>query len=833
MNFYTSAERSHGRIYYVGYESNKRVFGSTKFKPTMYIPSMEKKSKYLSLAGMYLSPTTPGSMGECDEYIKSYSAGNFTVHGNKDYVAQYLQENFSDGCTPNIDFMKVAFIDIEVHSEEGFPKPEKAEFPIVAITLKYMGDEEFFTFGLKKYEPTRDIERYYHCTDERNLITQFLEFYSNNIPDVITGWYSKGFDIPYIIRRIENLFGPEMTKKMSIHNLLPEQKNSEYDGMSYHIPGTSHLDYLDLFKKFAGPAGYGQQESYSLDNIGEVVVGKKKLDYSQYGSLQNLYNDNPQLYIEYNIRDVELVEDIDSKLGLIELAMTLAHKANYTYESAFGSTRIWDAYIYNVLMRKNIIIPPADSPTFQSIEGAYVKEPVKGMYDWVASFDLNSLYPHLIMQYNMSPETIAPEKIDGMSVDRLLNGEFPDIPKNRCMSATGQLFYNDREGLFPAIVDNLYKTRSEKKKLMLRTESAAIKEKNPDRKKEMEREISRLNNEQHAIKIFLNSLYGAMSNRYFRYYDWRIAESITISGQLTIRWAEKALNGFLNKTMGTSKKDYVVTIDTDSLYVCLSPLIQKYCGGKSKEEIVDFIDRAGREKFEEIFDRSYEQLREHLNCKEQKMVMKRELIADRMIFTGKKRYIGRVLDKEGVRYSEPKIKITGIEAVRSSTPKICREYIKDLLPMILENDEKQVQKFINEKRKEFSQQRPEVIAFPRGISDMSKYWDAPKRTYTKGTPMHVRAAILFNEELKRRNLNNRYEMIEDGGKMRFLYLKLPNTINENVIGFSTVLPEEFGIEQYIDHETQFTKTFVDPIDQIIKCLNWSTESRGTLEDFFS
>lgn len=352
------------------------------------------------------------------------------------------------------------------------------------------------------------------------------------------------------------------------------------------------------------------------------------------------------------------------------------------------------------------------------------------------------------------------------------------------------------------------------------------------RKEELIKNISKYKNLQLAKKVQLNSAYGALGNQYFRFFDIRQAEAITLSGQLSIRWIENKLNEFMNKLLKTNGIDYVIAADTDSIYLNLGPLVEKVWPDKSTNEIVDLLNRACDAKIEPFIDKSYEELKNYMNAFDQKMQMKREVIANKGIWTGKKHYILNVYDSEGVRYTEPKMKIMGIEAVKSSTPMVCRDKIKDALKIVMKGDESELQNFIAEFRQEFITMSFEDVAFPRGVSGLTKYRDA-KDLYAKGTPIHVRGAIVYNHLLEKHKLTKKYQTIKEGEKIKFCYMKTPNPFQENVLSIPTVLPKEFGFEIYIDYDTQFDKTFVEPLRNVISTINWNTEPVATLESFFA
>jgi len=829
-SFYTSVERTAVDILYVGYEGQRRVVEKIKFKPTLFVPT-RNKSNYRTLDGVNVDTIQPGSMMDCRDFIRENEADNFRIYGNRDYIAQYISDRFPNGCEPDMSLVNITYIDIEVQSDQGFPEPALAQQPITAITIKSNKDDTFYTWGIGGFEPAISIVQdtrieYKRCMDEHALLRSFLSHWHNNIPDIISGWNSEEFDMPYLINRIARVLGEDQLRKMSLFHHKPELNK---EGTMYQITGTTQLDFMKLFKKLGYT--YGNQESYKLDNIANVVLGEKKLDYSEYSSLAALYRENHQKFIDYNIRDTQLVERMEDKTGFIALALTLAHKANANYITAFGSVRIWDTYIYNVLRRKNIVLQEPDPVhNDRRIEGAYVKQPITGMHDWVCSFDLNSLYPHLIMQYNMSPETIADGVVHGADVETMLKKVEFNIPENHCLSATGQLFRTDIAGVFPQIVDDLYaqRTTMKKKAIEAKQELEKIDKKDLHTRFQIEKKISLYDNQQMAVKILMNSLYGAMSNKYFRYYDIRMAEAITISGQLTIRWAEQRINKYLNDVLKTNKVDYVLAIDTDSLYVRFGDLVKHVMPNETDaDKICKFIDKVAEQKIEKLLSDGYNELKEYVNAYQQKMFMKREIIASRVVFTGKKRYIANVLNNEGVQYAKPKLKVTGIESVRSSTPQVCRKLIEKTLNLILNEDEFAVQAFIKDARKAFKALPVEDVAFPRGVNNLWK-----KQVEGTGVPIHVRASRKYNELIKEKNLNNKYETIQNGDKIKFTYLKMPNPSKQNVIAFPIIMPAEFDLTRFVDYDMQFDKSYLEPIKNILDAINWNVEKQNTLEDFF-
>lgn len=360
------------------------------------------------------------------------------------------------------------------------------------------------------------------------------------------------------------------------------------------------------------------------------------------------------------------------------------------------------------------------------------------------------------------------------------------------------------------------------------------------RKKQLEKDISKYNNLQLAKKVQLNSAYGALGNQYFRYFDVRMAESITLSGQLSIRWIEARMNEYLNKLLKTEGEDYVIASDTDSLYITFDRLVEKvYAKGNElssndTDRVVKFLDDVAEKKIEPFINQSYQDLADLMNAYDQKMFMKREAIADKGIWTAKKRYILNVYDNEGVRYTEPKLKVMGLEMVKSSTPQSCRTKMKEAFKLIMKGTESEVQKFMADFREEFKALPFEEVAFPRSVSELSKYTTNPKElNIPKGAPIHVRGSLVFNYLLHKHNLTKRYEVIKDGEKIKFCYMKEPNPAGQNVLSVLSSLPKEFGINEYIDYDTQFDKAFVEPLKIVLNSIGWEHEKTANLMDFFT
>ena len=831
MMFYTNVHQWGDNLLVRAIENNKRVAKRVRYEPTLFVP-VQKQTSFTTLDGKFLTPMKFTSMKESKEFVEQYKDQPHLVFGHTQYAYTYIADKYPEDIKWDYNKLLLITIDIEVECENGFPNPRQSIEPLLSITVKNHQTQGIVVWGIGKFTTDRDDVTYIQCKDETDLLEEFIVFWEQNTPDVVTGWNIDFFDIPYLMNRIKLLFGEKKLKAFSPWGNVSDKevfmmgrKHQMYD-----ILGVATLDYLQLYKKFT----YTNQENYRLDHIAHVELDEQKQE-NPYETFQEWYTKDYQSFIEYNITDVELVDRLEDKLKLIELLITMAYDCKVNYSDMLGSVKYWDILIYNYLRKKNIIVPQKrkHSSKAERYEGAYVKDPQVGMHNWVVSLDLNSLYPHLIMQYNISPETLI-KQVKNVDVDKLLNQKIDTsfLPKDTTITPNGAIFRTDKKGFFPELMEKIYNDRVIYKRKALK--SSQLYEDTKDKKHL--NDMSRYHTKQLAQKISLNSAYGAIGNEWFRYYDIRNAEAITTSGQLAIRWIEKEVNNYLNKLFNTKEKDYIIASDTDSIYVTFEELIsQVFKDDVSPTKIINFLDKVIKEKIEPFIDESYGKLAKYLHAYEQKMVMKREVIADKGIWTAKKRYILNVWDSEGVRYKEPHLKIMGIEAVKSSTPASCRKKIKEALKLIMSGNEKELNQFIQEFRKEFLQLSPEDIAYPRSVNGVNKFMDS-NALYKKGTPIHVKGAILYNYLLKKNKLINKYPIIQDGDKIKFFPLRQPNIYQSNVMSFITKMPKEFNINDIIDYDTQFDKAFIEPLNLIIERIGWKVDkSYGTqlsLEDFF-
>ena len=828
MKFYTNVEQAGNRLLVRGHENGHSFSYRVNFDPTLYVPT-KNYSEWRTLEGDCVEPVKQGSINDAKEFIKRYrDVEDFDIYGNSRFLYQYIAEEYpQDELKFDSSAIRIFNIDIETAAENGFPDIETADQAILAISIKDSFTGRIVVFGARAYDNRDPLVDYMHFKTEKGMLGAFLEYWNENFPDVITGWNVQLFDIPYIARRIDRILGERYTKMLSPWKLVSYREIfiKGRKQIAYDLPGISTLDYLELYRKFT----YTNQESYRLDHICSVELGEKKLDHSEYDTFKEFYENDWQKFIDYNIHDVRLVDKLDNKMKLLDLAFTMAYDAKVNYEDVFSQVRMWDNYIYVELLKRKIAIPPKkQNDKSEKYAGAYVKEPKPGIYDWVVSFDLNSLYPHLIMQYNISPETLLDERHPSATVDGFLKQEVT-VDGEYAVCANGAQYRKDIHGFLPEMMQKMYDSRVIFKKKMI----AAKKEYEKNPSVELTNEISRCNNIQMAKKISLNSAYGAIGNEHFRYYKLANAEAITLSGQVSIRWIENKMNSYLNKLLSTDKEDYVIASDTDSIYLNLGPLVNKFLGHKSgdKAAVVGLLDKICQEKLEPFIERSYEELAHYVSAYDQKMQMKRENIADRGIWTAKKRYILNVWDSEGVRYKEPKLKIMGLETARSSTPAYFRTKLYDAFKMIVTKTNDDLIKYVEETKREACSQDYSEISFPRGVNGLDKY-RSKSNIYEKGTPIHVRGALLYNHYVRQNKVDNKYQMIQEGEKIKFVYLKMPNPIMENCISYFTEIPKEFGLDNYIDYSLQFDKSFLKPLENVLECIGWTSKKTVTLGRFF-
>jgi DNA polymerase elongation subunit (family B) len=843
MSFYTSVCGRGAKLLHRGWNKDgTRIHEATPFRPCLYVPTKRKTdSPWRTIDGKVVDEVDFESGYEAGKFIEQYkSVDGFTVYGDIDPCYQFIAKTYEGEMDYDPSLVRIMYLDIEVESENGFASPDTPTERVNGITVR-MSNGGTTVFGLGEFDIKGVTCKCYD--DETKLLADFVDHWKECDTDIITGWNVRFFDLPYLHNRIASVLGEKEANKMSPWGRV--RPREVYVGGRkkpfFEFDGITTLDYYDLYDKFT----FTKRESYKLEYIASVELGEGKVSYEDYGTITDFYRKNFQKFMEYNVRDVDIVVELESKLRLIELALGLAYSAKCNFGDVFTQVRMWDVIVYNELRRRHVVIPPRKSETKdEQFVGAYVKDPQVGQHEWVASFDLDSLYPHLILQYNISPETLVSNRLPSVTVDELIDrGKSATLEgflsqkkaDDLCVAANGTTYRRDIRGFLPELMDKMYAERKEFKKKMLAAKSML---KNlgedvlPDKKAELKKEISKYGNFQLVRKVQLNSAYGALGNEYFRYYNLNMAEAITTSGQLSIRWIEKYLNEYLNKACGTEGADYVIASDTDSVYLRLSDLVNKVIPNKDRKKTTDFLDKFCHEALIPFINKRYDDLSKRMNAYANRMSMKREAIALKGIWTAKKRYMLSVaLGEDNVYMESPELKIMGIETTRSSTPSIVRERLKEAISIVMTGDEGRLQSFVSKFLEEFKTLPVEKVAFPRSCNGLEEYADRSS-IYKKATPIAVKGSLLYNHWIAKKKLLRKYQPVRDSEKIKFVYLRSPNPIQDKVISFPNTLPPEFGLEGFIDYDLQFEKSFAEPLSAITDIIGWKLVDTASLEDLF-
>ncbi|MDR3503059.1 MAG: DNA polymerase domain-containing protein [Legionella sp.] len=834
MNFYTNIYEQGNFFLVRGYEDGRRFSRKVRYQPHLFLPS-KTETEYRTIDGRFVDKMNFDTIWEARDFCKKYDdVAGFEYFGIKDYLETYINDEYEGEIEFDSDLISVVSIDIE---NDKSLDTKNTPREITAITISKKG--KYLSFGCGDYTPVDPtIEEYIKCDDEAHLLKMFLTYWNKPewIPDVVTGWNVRLFDVPYLYNRIVLVLGESYANQLSPHRVMKEKTGHGFRGkfeLEYEIAGITILDYMDLDKKFS----YKKRENNRLDTVANEVLGIGKLDYSEYDSLFDMHKRDFQKFMEYNHRDVELIEMMEERQGFIEQVFYLAYDAKVNYIDTLATVKPWTIIFHNYLISKGIVMPSKRSNKMtRDLIGGFVKEPIPAKYDNVVSFDYTSLYPSLIRHYNISPDTFVKKlthhgitDVDEFTaVKNIMNGMIRDeieIPEEYSMTANLCLFRKDIHGFIPEMMEKLFNDRVRFKNLM----KQAKKEYEINPTPELKKKISRYNNMQMTRKIQLNACYGALGNEHFVFFDINLAEAITLSGQLAIQWVQKDINNYLNKIMKTNK-DWIIAVDTDSCYVCLDDLVKKL-GLTGTNKIANALDQFSKEKLQPIINQSMNDLLIEMNAYEQCLFMKREVIASRAVWRAKKQYVMDIIDDEGVRLHEPKLKAMGVEIVKSSTPAVVRKALKEAVTILLRKEENDIIAFIEDFKEKFFKMPFEEIAFPRGVNNLEKYTDA-RMIYGKGTPMHVRASLLYNNLVHKYKVTEQYPPIDEGSRIKFCYLKKPNSINENVIACVGKLPDVFDLNKFVDYDTQFVKTFLDPLRSLLGPMGWKTEKCATLESFF-
>lgn len=744
--------------------------------------------------------------------------------------------------------LKIWFLDIEVYSPDEFPDPDTANHPINIITIYDSLDKKFISWGIKPYNSGNDDEVYIHCKNEREILLKFIEHMRKDHPDIISGWNSDFFDMPYVVRRTGAVLGADYVNKLSPVDHL---KNPVYSRTlageyyktkeRFYIKGLSCVDYLDIYKVFS----QGLRESYKLDAVAEFELGENKVDYGG-ANLATLADNDWDTFVRYNIQDVRLLVKLEDKLSYLSLVRMLGYVGLVPFESAMGTiTVVTGAAVIQARKDGKIV------PTFQRdgdhvrYEGAFVSEPVRGFHDGIVSFDANSLYPNTMISLNLSPETkigwitdvgdneVTIKHINGKEYN-LSHDKFSKFLDKEQVAVTKAkvLFTQKQKGIFPKIADNYYKKRVEVKK-ELTTLKVKLSEMSPtdiDYDK-IASKIERLDTKQLTIKILINRIYGYFGNKRSTLGDPDITRSITLTGQAIIKQSNKILKTFVQDKTGYSDDrmkecNPVIYNDTDSVYITIGDLLQ----GKSLTTRTGKISKEAKDTAKDIEKHLNEEITKwatkYLNTKDSRFVFKRESICDVGVFLQKKRYVLHVLDDEGIAVN--KFKYTGVEVVRSTMPGPIKPHVKKIIEnMLLSKDRSATDTLLNEVYDIFKSLPVEDVSFISGISKYNEYADRCEGLkMCKGMPIHIKSAYAYNQLLDRLNLTSKYESIGAGDKVRYLYVSQPNKYGLNTIGYKHYYPGEFKEIFQPNVELMFEKIIYSIIERFYEAVKWQCKKPG-------
>lgn len=820
------------------WDSNgKRIVIEKSYNPYLYVET-NTETGIKSIFNTNLKLKSFRNQYERSKYIKE--SGNKRLFENLPITQQFLIDCFWQDYEKE-DFikydLKIGIIDIETYSPDEFPVPERANHPVNIITIFDTITKKYYSWGLKQYCNNDDEVIYKHCKDEKTLLKNFIDHCAEDYYDVITGWNSELFDMPYLINRINNLLGEEATKKLSPTGKVYSRSMRGQFGkeqIRWFIDGVSCVDYLDVYKRFC----LVNRDSYKLDNIGSIELGEQKVDYGNT-NLSSLADDNWQTFVEYNVQDVKLVVKLEKKLQYLTLLRMLSHIGLTSMESAMGSmTVIVGACAIRGRQKHQkiptFIRPPDDG---SQNEGAFVKDPERGFQKFVVSFDANSLYPSTMITLNLSPETklgviIKNDKEKNLITIRDANYNEHNLThekfkilvekENIAISKAGVLFTQKKKGLIPEVVDHYYSLRVKVRKELnkLRREAST---------KDKDEEINRLNVKQQTIKVLINSVYGALGNKVFPLGDDDLARSITLTGQAVAKTGNKILNDYVKSLCGEDTPDVSLYSDTDSSYITLSKVVEKLGitpvkDGKITKEFYSLVDDV--EKY--LNTKIIEWGGKVLNSKDCRFEFKREKICDVALFLAKKRYVLHVLDDEGIACNF--FKYTGVEVVRTTMPKPIKPLVKKIIEtMLLSQNISTTNAVLEETYEKFVSLPVEDIAFVSGIRGLEGKAALSDGFQTaKGMPAHFKAAYFHNLLLKKFDIEQKYEKIGSGDKVRYFYVKRPNRFGITGIGFKYYYPKEFSEIFEPDHELMFEKIVYSVVERFYEAVNWTPKKPGEI-----
>jgi len=748
---------------------------------------------------------------------------------------QFLVDIFKDQ-NNNPEFskfeLKTFFLDIELDmsSAKGFPSPEKAREPINLITVYDTLTKSTHTWGLEKsYTSTIPDCIYHRCKDEEDLILQFVDFWKTDYPDIMSGWNSAGFDLPYIINRVMNLFGEEFVQQLSPVRKIRSRKVYNANGKEqvlWSIGGISCIDYMEIYKTFS----VGERESYSLNYISEMELGEGKIAFNA-ASLGELAANDWKTFVDYNIQDVHLLVKLEEKLKYLQIVRLLAYKGCTNLEAALGKIAIVTGAVAIQAYKQGFIIPTFGvNSDRESYEGGYVKDPERGLQTGVVSFDVNSLYPNTIITLNISPETKIGKIVTGdfetseEITIRLVNGKLHTtkvegfkkflVQEKMSISKAGVLYSQKSKGVIPNLIDEIYKERVDIQKQLHALEVSGLKDNKTQSK------ITYFDTLQYTLKILLNSIYGTFANKHSSLMDIDNAMSITMTGQNVAKAGSSIIDDYIKEKYNIEGKSLTVYQDTDSVYITIQPLLTKLNiellqkDGDINEKVHEIVNDLDLRVNQKIL----EWAKTDLYSIDPRFAFKREVIADVGLFLQKKRYILRVLNNKGIKVN--KFKFVGVELVRSTTPKKVKKFIEKITKTaLLTRSVKDSNEVYRTSYDEFTHLSPDDIALRTSINNLEKYAEgASLYKFKDATPSHVKGAIAYNELIKQLKLSDKLEAIQTGQKVKKLYCT-KNKYGLDAISYIAAYPEEFELK--VDWDRMFAKLVTQPIERLYEAIGWT------------
>ncbi len=833
--FYTNVKSDYKGINLTYVRNGQRKITKLPFKPKLYTPC--NMGEFIGLDGVKLKEHKFETIRDYNKFLRDYKGlENFSIYGEINPEYQFIQRNWVDDIKFDKKLINIAYFDIEVSplsqstiDKKGALDTTNTPFPIVSIALYHSINDTMVVFGLKEYDidksPHKDKFKiiYKRFGNETELLKSFMNHITNENfrPDIFVGWNSTMYDIPYIINRYKRVGGDKFKNALSPFEQVTQYtakkkkfgKWEEYE--AFDIKGITHIDGIDAYQVFGGRP---QQSSYALNHIGEEEVNQKKLEYNESKHILETFWDNHQVYIDYNIQDTYLVKLIDDKVRFTDRIIQTAFKSRCNFSDVLGTTKQWDIILYNYITSKGMIIPPLVEREKIPYSGGFVRNSLVGSQKWVTTFDFKSMYPYILMVFNMSPETILKEFKDG------------------CITTPNRLFFkNDVIGVIPSMINDLLQDREKFKKL--------AKEYYDNKELHEYYDVN-----QYVIKILLNSLYGALGNRFFRYYTTELAEGVTKTGQYLIKRMADCLNKCLNqinKTTGQEyttvnieefeqsddAEDFVVMGDTDSCAISFEKYVKENCQNMTDRQVIDKILELYTNIIDPAIENELNMVYDEFNITNKSLKLQLESISKQAIYLVKKHYIGHILYEDGKYFldeEEPKLKIKGVEGVKSSTPKFFRQKLKEFYKIAVLKDEKYFREFMENTLKSYRTQEVMTGCKPIKASNLDK-WKCDKNIYISGTGEQAKACLIYNHFLKMYKLENTYDLIKDGDSVHLLKLTQPNPLRTSCIAIPNGhIPKEFKLDNYVGDMIHYEKYFLKPVSNISKILKWNANKRKVL-----